>query len=426
MLRLGIAGLGNVGAGLVDLIEGQPDGRYNNDLSITGVSARNRSRPRPINISKYTWHDDPVDLARSDDIDVFVELVGGSDGPAKKAVETALASGKHVVTANKALIAEHGMSLATQAEAANVNLYFEAAVAGAIPVVRVVRESLAGSRIAAIKGILNGTCNYLLTEIVERRASYADVLADAQRLGYAEADPYLDVSGTDAAHKIAILSAIAFGAGIDFDKVSIAGVTGLEFIDLHLADRLGFIIRLIAEGSETEDGVTCRVEPLALPKAHPLAHIKGSLNAVLLDVERAGPITLTGAGAGAGPTASAVMGDVVRLIDGSVSPPFAQSASAMKNRFHLPTGDGGSGSTYFLSITLVDEPGALAALTDALAKDGVSVDSLVQEPAGASGRAAVALTTHVASSFAMQQALARVQGLNSVVDAPRLIRIEGP
>ncbi|MEO1474107.1 MAG: homoserine dehydrogenase, partial [Pseudomonadota bacterium] len=296
-LRLGIAGLGHVGCGLIGLVQDQTALRLPGAVDVTGVSARSRNRNRPVDTSSYRWFDDAATLAEDPDIDVFVELMGGSDGPAKFAVETALKAKKPVVTANKALIAEHGTALAELARENGVDLLFEAAVAGGVPVVRVLRDSLAGVRIDRIAGILNGTCNFLTTQMLKTGRDYEDVLDEAQRLGYAEADPTLDVSGMDAAHKAAILSAIAFSADLDFSKVSVQGVESVQLLDLRLADRLGYRIKLIAEGLLTGAGVVCRVAPKALPEAHPLARVNGSLNTVRIEGEPLGAVTLTGPGA---------------------------------------------------------------------------------------------------------------------------------
>jgi len=282
-LRLGIAGLGNVGCGLLELIQQQDVLRLPGDVAIAGVTARNRTRTRSVSIEGLPWFDSAEALATQDDVDVFVELIGGSDGPAKVAVEAALKAGKPVVTANKALIAHHGRALAELAEAQGVDLLFEAAVAGGVPIVRALRDSLAGVAVQRVSGILNGTCNYLTTEMLSSGRRYDDVLADAQALGYAEADPTLDVSGLDAAHKAAILSAIAFSADIDFDKVAVSGVEGLDLLDLKFAERLGYTVKLIAEGVMTPDGVVCRVEPKALKQDHPLAQVHGSLNTVRVE-----------------------------------------------------------------------------------------------------------------------------------------------
>ncbi|MEE9379969.1 MAG: homoserine dehydrogenase, partial [Hyphomonadaceae bacterium] len=293
-LRLGIAGLGCVGCGLIELVTRQEKLRLPGRVEIVGVSARDRSAERAVAVDGYDWFDDAVALAVSPEVDVFVELIGGDEGPARHAVEAALKAGKPVVTANKALIAKHGAELAQLAEAAGVDLLFEAAVAGGVPVVRVLRDQLAGVEVTRVTGILNGTCNYITSEMLGTGRSYTDVLDEAQSLGYAEADPALDVSGTDAAHKAVILSAIAFSADPDFASVSIKGVEDIELLDLTLADRLGLRIKLIAEGRLTSAGVVCRVEPVALPLDHPLARIDGSMNTVRIEGDPVGSVTLTG------------------------------------------------------------------------------------------------------------------------------------
>ncbi len=421
-LKIGIAGLGHVGCGLIELVERQDRLRLPGQVEITGVSARSQSRNRPVDISKYRWFDDAATLAEDPDVDVFVELIGGSDGPAKFAVEEALKAGKPVVTANKALIAKHGMALAKLAEEKQVDLLFEAAVAGGIPVVRVLRDSLAGVEIQRVSGILNGTCNFLTTTMLETGRSYEEVLEEAQRLGYAEADPTLDVSGMDAAHKAAILSAIAFSADLDFSKVSVSGVDGIELLDLRLADRLGFRIKLIAEGVLTESGVVCRVEPMALPMAHPLARINGSLNTVRIEGDPVGAVTLTGPGAGAGPTASAVMGDVAKLFRPAIRPAFGHAAHHKARPFTEGSQD--EVAPFFLRVRLADKPGALAALSEALAHENVSVDKLLQDSADESGASPVAIVTHRCARSHMLAALARLEKFAIPVDAPRLIRIE--
>lgn len=423
-LKIGIAGLGNVGIGLVSQLLEQEKLRLGGRVEIVGISARNRSRKRAISIDPYPWFDDPVALAKHPDVEVFVELMGGSDGPAKLAVEAALELGKPVVTANKALIAEYGLALAELAESKKAPLLFEAAVAGAIPIVRAVRESLAGTEIRSIRGILNGTCNYLLTEMLETGSGYDDVLADAQRLGYAEADPFLDVSGTDAAHKIAILSTIAFGVPIDFSKVGLTGVDTIGLKDLDLARKLGHKIKLIAEGIQTEEGVICRVEPVLLPIGTPLAQIDGPLNAAMVQTIHAGPLTFTGPGAGSGPTASAVLGDIAALMTAGERAVFGVPVSSLSGKFADPESISKTQSRYLIRVELADKAGALASLTDALAATDISVDVLLQDSAGGSDFAPVAIMTHNCSYAAVHAAKTRIDSLTHVHDPARLIRIE--
>lgn len=421
-LRIGIAGLGHVGCGLIELVQRQDRLRLPGRVEIAGVSARSQSRNRPVNTDGYTWFDDAATLAEDPNVDVFVELVGGSDGPAKFAVESALRAGKHVVTANKALIAKHGNMLAALAAEKQVDLLFEAAVAGGIPVVRVLRDSLAGTEVTRVSGILNGTCNFITSTMLETGRSYEDVLEEAQKRGYAEADPTLDVSGMDAAHKAAILSAIAFSADLDFSKVSVRGIEEIGLLDLRLADRLGFRIKLIAEGVLTPAGVVCRVEPMALPLGHALSRIDGSLNSVRVEGDPLGAVVLTGPGAGSGPTASAVMGDVAKLFRPAIRNAFGRAQHHVAQPF--VTGGQEEVSPFFLRVRLTDKPGTLAALTEALAEEGVSVDKLLQDSADETGASPVAVVTHRCPRRQILSAIARIEALGVTVEAPRLIRIE--
>ena len=421
-VKLGIAGLGHVGCGLIELVERQADLRLPGKVEIVGVSARSKNRNRPVDISGYRWFDDAATLAEDPDVDIFVELVGGSDGPAKIAVEAAIKAGKHVVTANKALIAMHGQSLEALAQEKDVDLMFEAAVAGGVPIVRVLRDSLTGVAIQRVSGILNGTCNYLTTQMLETGRSYDEVLEEAQRLGYAEADPTLDVSGMDAAHKAAILASIAFTADLDFSKVSVKGVDTVELIDLVLADRLGLRIKLITEGLLTADGVVCRVAPLALPVDHPLARVDGALNTVRVEGDPLGAVTLTGPGAGPGPTASAVMGDISKLFTPTARSPFGRAPHHGTRSFvEAKTAER---SAFFFRVKLADRPGALASLTEALAAHNVSVDKLLQESADDSDVSPVAIVTHMCSRGDIEGASARVSDLEASVGAPQVIALD--
>ncbi len=421
-IKLGIAGLGHVGCGLIELVNLQAALRLPGRVEISGVSARTKTRNRRVDTSSYHWFDDAAALAADPDIDVFVELIGGSDGPAKLAVEAALRAGKPVVTANKALIAMHGSGLEKLAQANDVDLMFEAAVAGGVPIVRVLRDSLSGISVQRVTGILNGTCNYLTTQMLETGRSYGEVLDEAQRLGYAEADPTLDVSGMDAAHKAAILASIAFTADLDFDKVSVRGVDTIELLDLVLADRLGLRIKLITEGLATKAGIICRIAPMALPLHHPLAQVDGALNTVRVEGDPLGAVTLTGPGAGAGPTASAVMGDVAKLFTPTARSPFGRAAHHKVRQF--VAADQTERSAFFLRVKLADRPGALASLTEALAAHGVSVDKLLQDSADDTGAAPVAIVSHVCSRGDIDAAAAKVAALNTIIGAPQVIPID--
>ena len=421
-VRLGIAGLGHVGCGLIELVQSQADLRLPGKVEIVGVSARSKNRNRPVDISGYRWFDDAATLAEDPEVDVFVELVGGSDGPAKFAVEEAIKAGKHVVTANKALIAMHGQALEALAQENDVDLMFEAAVAGGIPVVRVLRDSLSGVASNRVSGILNGTCNYLTTEMLSTGRSYDEVLEEAQRLGYAEADPTLDVSGMDAAHKAAILASIAFTADLDFDKVSVKGVDTIELIDLVLADKLGLRIKLITEGLMSADGVVCRVAPMALPTDHPLARIDGALNTVRVEGDALGAVTLTGPGAGAGPTASAVIGDISKLFSPTARSPFGRAEHHVAHQF--VQAESAERSAFFFRVKLADRPGALASFTEALAAHNVSVNKLLQESADDSDVSPVAIVTHVCTRGDIEAARARVSALEASVGTPQVIPID--
>ena len=421
-LRIGIAGLGHVGCGLIDLVQSQDKLRLPGHIAISGVTANTRNRKRLADVSAYKWFDTAEALATDPATDVFVELIGGAEGAAKLAVEAALDAGKPVITANKALIAEHGMSLAKRADDNGVELLFEAAVAGGVPVVRTLRDSLSGIAVQRVSGILNGTCNFLTSEMLATGRDYGEVLAEAQKLGFAEADPALDVSGTDAAHKIAILSAIAFSADLDFAKVAIDGVEDLSLLDLKFAERLGYTVKLIAEGVLTDRGVVCRVEPKVLESGHPLARVNGSLNSVRVEGDPLGAVVLTGPGAGGGPTASAVMGDVSKLFRTARRSAFGRAAHHVVREFVVP--DEGEASPWFLRVHLADVSGALAALSETLAQEGVSIDKLLQDSADENGAAPVAIVTHRASKANVAQAVKLLAELSSIVGQPRLIRIE--
>jgi homoserine dehydrogenase len=422
-LRLGVAGLGTVGGGLLKLIERQAELRLPGKLEVVAVSARNKNRNRGVDISKFRWVDDPVELALADDIDVVVELVGGSDGPAKRTVEAALRSGKSVVSANKALIAEHGMEIAALAEKHETHLLFEAAVAGAIPIVRAVKNSLSGVIVSRVSGILNGTCNYILSEMLRTGAAYETVLAEAQRLGYAESDPFLDVSGGDAAHKVLVLAAIAFGAQPDFTQVQVEGIDKIEAMDITLANKFDYRIKLVAEAYRAGSSVRCRVAPVLVSRDHPLASVNGPLNAVVVEGEPVGRLTFTGPGAGSGPTAAAVMGDLARLFEGPATPPLGKPSRELAAIITAANSATDQGS-FFIGAKLADKPGMFAALTEELAEAGVSIDKLIQESAGDTGAAPVAIMTHPCPRASVEKALAKIAALAITADEPRLLRIE--
>ena len=422
-VRVGLAGLGTVGAGLLDLLRASPtyapDGRR---IEVTAVSARSRSRPDGADITALTWFDDPVALAAADETDIFVELIGGSDGPAKAAVEAALRSGKPVVTANKALIAEHGLELARLAEAAGAPLLFEAAVMGGVPAVKLLREGLVGDGVDSVAGILNGTCNYILSEMESSGRDFPEVLADAQRLGYAEADPAMDVGGFDAAHKIVILAAIAFGGAPNFAAARVEGIEAVSRLDIQLAGELGYRIKLIASAAREGSGAIVQVAPQLVPLDHPLARAGGALNALFIEGRRTGRLFIQGAGAGAAPTAAAVAADIADVVAGAVRRPvFQRPAAALEP---LAAGDAqASASKVYLRLVVRDRPGVIADVSVALAKASVSIDSFLQHPVGPTGLVPIVLTTQAAGASAIADAVEHISALDAVVERPRTIRI---
>ena len=420
--RVGVAGLGTVGGGLLQFLADRPNFAPAGDSAVvTAVSARSKSRPRTVDISGLTWFDDPVALAGSPDIDLFVELVGGSDGPAKAAVETALKAGKPVVTANKALIAEHGAELAALAEAQGVPLLFEAAVMGGVPAVKIMREAMVGDDIDSVAGILNGTCNFILSEMEKTGRSFADVLREAQALGYAEADPTMDVGGFDAGHKITILAALAFGCAPNFAAAEIEGIEAVELLDIKLAKDLGYRIKLVASASRTDDGVAVKVHPSLAPLEHPLAQAGGALNALFIEGRRVGRIYVQGPGAGAGPTAAAVAADIADVMTRAVRPVFQAPAGALKPFVSVdPSRTVGKA---YLRIMVRDEPGAIAAISETLAECGVSIDSFLQKPVEGAGGVPIVLVTHATPESNLLDAITRIEKLRAVLERPRLLRV---
>ncbi len=420
--RIGVAGLGTVGAGLLTFLAEHPDfAPAGGRATVTGVSARSRSRPRPFDISGLPWFDDPVALAQSAEVDLFVELIGGSDGPAKAAVEAALSAGKPVVTANKALIAEHGAELAALAESRGVPLLFEAAVMGGVPAVKMVREALVGDEIKSVAGILNGTCNYILTEMEATGRSFAEVLGEAQRLGYAEADPTMDVGGFDAAHKITILAALAFGCAPNFGAAEIEGIDQVDLLDIRMARDLGYRIKLVASAERSADGVLVRVHPSLAPLNHPLAQAGGALNALFIEGSRIGRIFLQGPGAGSGPTAAAGAADIADVMTGALRPVFQAPAGSLKP--FEPIDPSRMTGRAYLRFLVKDEPGVIAAVSETLAEAGVSIESFLQKPTEGAEGVPIVLTTHAVAESALSAAVERIAGLPAVLDRPHLLRI---
>ncbi|MBU6373548.1 MAG: homoserine dehydrogenase [Alphaproteobacteria bacterium] len=421
-LRIGVAGLGTVGGGLLKLLAARGARGGERPLEVVAVSARNRSRKRDVDISRYAWADDPVQLAADPNIDIFVELIGGSDGPAKRAVEVALQRGAHVVTANKALLAEHGADLARLSEKTGGQIAFEAAVGGGMPIVKAIKESLAGCDVGAIAGVLNGTCNYLLTEMEASGRSFADVLADAQRLGYAEADPTMDVGGFDAGHKIALLAAIGFGAAPDFQAVEVEGVENVTLTDIRLAGKLGYRIKLVAKAERRDGRVDVSVAPRLLAFDHPLARIDGPLNAAVVDADPVGRLTFVGRGAGEGPTASAVAADLIDLALGVRRPVFGRPIDTLSS--FEPIDRAHEHGRYYLRLLVKDRPGVIAAVSDRLGRAGVSIESILQQPTPGADAVPIVLTTQSCARTALDSAVAEIGALDAMTEPPRVMRVE--
>ncbi len=424
-LSVALAGLGTVGAGVLTLLRQNAEviaARAGRPIAVTAVAARDRTRDRGVPLSGLHWFDDPVALATDPSVDVVVEVIGGAEGAARAVVQAAIAAGKPVVTANKALLAVHGAALATEAERAGVPLGFEAAVAGGIPVIKALREGLAGNRIARVAGILNGTCNYILTVMRERGREFAEVLHEAQKLGYAEADPSFDVDGIDAAHKLAILAALAFGRPVAFGAVHVEGIRHVSALDIAFAGELGYRIKLLGLARQTEAGIEARVHPCMVPESAPLARVDGVFNAVVAEGDFVGRIMLEGRGAGAGPTASAVVADLVDIARRRLTPVWGAHSGALSDVPSVPmTAHVGC---YYLRLMVVDRPGVIADVTAALRDAGISLESMLQRGRSPGEAVPVVLVTHETREAAMRDALARIAALDAVLEDPAVIRIE--
>ncbi|MCJ2187241.1 homoserine dehydrogenase [Novosphingobium beihaiensis] len=430
-LKIALAGLGTVGTGVVRLIETNADliaRRAGRPIRITAVSARDRSKDRGVDLSPYAWEDDPVAMAARGDVDVVVELVGGSDGPALALARGAFKHGKGLVTANKAMIAHHGLELAASAEQTSVPLKFEAAVAGGIPVIKGLSEGAAANAIDRVYGILNGTCNYILSTMEDTGADFGDVLAEAQRLGYAEADPTFDIEGIDAAHKLAILASIAFGARLRFDAVETMGISRVKAADIEQARALGYVIRLIGTAEiDRGEGVPRllqRVRPHLVPFDHPLAHVDGATNAVVAEGNFMGRLLFQGAGAGDGPTASAVVADIIDIARGEKGAAFSMPAGDLEAMEPAPTGHR-LGRSY-IRFTVPDRPGVLADITAAMRDAGVSIESLIQKgDPDDDGEVILALVTHEVPESAVSEAMRILEGSHSLTAQPLVMQIIG-
>ena len=431
-LKVGLAGLGTVGTAVIQLLERERDklvARCGRSIEVVAVSARSRGKKRAVDLKKVRWAADPVELAGDPGIDVLVEVIGGAGDPAKGAVETALAAGKPVVTANKALLAAHGHKLATLAERQRVALNFEASVAGGIPIVKTLREGLNGNSFTRIYGILNGTCNYILSRMEGERISFQDCLREAQQLGYAEADPSFDVEGHDAAQKLSILASLAFGTKVDQAAVYVEGISSITLADIDAAAELGYRVKLLGVAVRTDAGIEQRVHPTMVPKESAIAQVMGVTNAVTLDAAGLSPITLVGPGAGGMATASAVVSDLADIARGVRTPPFGQPAARMTavRKAPMQRHEGG----YYIRLMARDRPGSAATIARRLAQRQISLESIVQrhetrsQDAGKSGDPVpVILITYATTEDAVRRALAAIEQDGVWVEKPQVIRIE--
>ena len=432
-LRIALAGLGTVGGGVIRLLEtnaGLIERRAGRPIAIAALSARERHKDRGVDISRYAWDDDTTALAARPDVDVVVELIGGSDGPALTLARNALAHGKSLVTANKAMIAHHGLELAEAAEKASVALKFEAAVAGGIPVIKGLREGAAANALQRVYGILNGTCNFILSTMEDTGRDFADVLAEAQANGFAEADPSFDIDGIDAAHKLAILASIAFGSRIDFAPVETSGIRRVLAADIAQADQLGFYIRLLGMAEAGDGALFQRVHPYLVPRDHPLAHVDGATNAVVAEGNFSGRLLFQGAGAGDGPTASAVVADLIDIARGEIGAPFSIPTAALEAM--APAASGNRVGKAYLRFIVADRPGVLAEIAAAMRDAGVSIESLIQHGGQAHLGGAdlgepvlIAMVTHAGPERCIAEALRLLEGSESLAEPPLVMHILG-
>lgn len=422
MLNIAIAGLGTVGCGLIEMIERNKDAC---GVNIVAVSAHNKNKHRLVDISKYEWVNDALDFATRDDIDCVVELIGGSEGIAHDLVSQSLKAGKMVITANKALIADHGYELAAIAEEKDVFFGYEAAVAGGIPVIKALRESFAGNEITAVRGILNGTCNYILTTMRETGRSFADVLKDAQDLGYAESDPTFDVEGIDAGHKLAILAALGFGVKVPFEVLDIKGITAISAADSEQANKSGYRIKLLGLAERDDKGaITLSVEPCFVPKSNALAHVEGVLNAVQIDCEPLGRSMLVGAGAGSGPTASSVYADVLDAAMNIKRPLFGKPLNELSELSSDFAADKANlESRYYIRLRVEDRSGVIAELSTVLRDYNISISDMEQHGRGETKPVDLILMTHDVKAGQMKKAKLKLQELSCVKDKPVILRV---
>ena len=430
-LRVGIAGLGTVGASVVRVLShkgAELTRQCGREITVTAVSARDRAKDRGIDLGGAEWFDDPVEMAKKAGIDVFVELIGGEEGAARAGVRAALDAGRHVVTANKALLSRHGVALAEVAEKKGVLLNYEAAVAGGIPVIKTMREALAGNSVSRVFGILNGTCNYILTRMEAEGLSFEACLKEAQRLGYAEADPTFDIEGQDTAHKLSLLTSLAFGCRISVDNIYLEGISNITQADIRAAGELGYRIKLLGVAQQTESGIEQRVHPTMVPTASVIAQVHGVTNAVAIETDILGELLLSGPGAGGDATASAVIGDIADIAKSQPGfqhgPVFGWPARELKpyKTARMRTHEGG----YFIRLTVHDRTGVFAAIAKRMADNDISLESIVQHAEGEVGddRKTVILVTHETTEAAVRKAVDGMTRDGHMVDKPQVIRIE--
>lgn len=421
-LKLGIAGLGTVGVDVIRLLDDHAAllrKRTGRNVIVTAVSARSKSKDRGVDLSGYTWHDNPQAMVSDDNVDVIVELMGGAEGDALALVTAALAAGKPVVTANKALLAVNGHDVFAKAQN---GLGYEAAVAGGIPIIKGLREGLSANDVKGVYGILNGTCNYILSEMSKTGRAFEDVLKEAQELGYAEADPTFDVDGIDAAHKTALLAALAFGGLPNFGAVDIKGIRAITPLDIKFAEELGYRIKLLGIARKTEQGIEQSVEPCLVPKTSPVASIEGALNAVYVDGDYVGKTLFVGAGAGGRATASAVVADIVDVARGQKLPPLGLTDDQTED---LPLADiHHRHGYYYLRLVVLDKPGVIADVSAILRDENVSLESVLQHGRAPDAPVPVILTTHETEEAAIRKVAERIAALEAVTEPPYLMRIE--
>lgn len=424
-LNVAIAGLGTVGVGTVKVLDQHAEAiaaKCGRPIKVTSVSSRDKGKDRGVDLSSYNWFDDAAVMAREAQADVIVELIGGSSGVALEVAEAAIAAGRHVVTANKALIAEAGHGLALAAEKAGVVLAYEAAVAGGIPIIKALREGLAGNQISRVIGILNGTCNYILSTMEATGRDFDDVLKEAQDLGYAEADPSFDIDGVDAAHKLAILASLAFGTRVTFDQVHIEGIRDITALDFDYARELGYRIKLLGLAGVEDSRIFQRVHPCFIDQDGPLAAVDGSFNAVIAEGDFVGRSVYEGRGAGEGPTASAVVADLIDIAAGRFSPTFGIPVNSLAQSKSLPI-DERTGA-FYVRLTVADQPGVFADISAAFRDSGISMESILQRDHDSAGNAHIVIVTHSIAEGALRAALTQLTDHAAVTDAPHVIRIE--